>query len=323
MEIAGDPSQSLVAMTRQAYELGQGHDDPPSGTWVHDLQVAGSRIGSLGFQGLSDTETLAAPLSLLAGATLERAQSFHAASAAAATSQVETLRSAIVDAFAHQFKTPLAAILAAAGGIREARKLTRPQLEMVDMIEGETLRLSRLATRLLFTARLDKDDVQPTLAPTKLTDLLFRLVDQWPSEAHRVSIESDGAAIQVASDPELLSLALTQLLDNAFKYSRSNNVLIAVESKNDMAYVRVRNYGSFVQPGERERIFERFYRGSAATSGTTGAGLGLYVARKIVHAHSGTLELERSTAQNAETTFCLTLPILETESQTCPQSHSA
>ena len=149
LETAGEVSQSLPEKTREAYREGRDYKDDPSRTWVQCLQVAGKRIGAIGFEGLSDAESMAAPLSMLAGAALERAESFQTASAAAATSQVETLRSAIVDAFAHQFKTPLAAILTAAGGIRETRELTAQQLEMVEMIEVETVRLSRLATRLL------------------------------------------------------------------------------------------------------------------------------------------------------------------------------
>jgi two-component system sensor histidine kinase KdpD len=315
-------NESLEDQTRQAYDFGRGREEP-SGTWIRELQVGGHCTGALGFQGLSDAETLAAPLSLLAGAMLERAQSFQAASTAAAASQAETLRSAIVDAFAHQFKTPLAAILAAAGGIRETRRLTRPQFEMVDMIEVEALRLSRLATRLLVTARLDRDEVQPRLAPTNLNDLIARIVEECTAEARRVSVVLSSSPIEVASDRELLTLAVAQLLDNALKYSPSRNVRISVASKDSMACVRVKNQGSFIPPGERERIFERFYRGAATMGVTSGNGLGLYVARKIVHAHSGTLELERYTEPDAETIFCLTLPVLSTESQTCPQSHLA
>jgi two-component system sensor histidine kinase KdpD len=311
---AGDLSQSLGERTRNAYELGRECEDRQSRISIQCLHVAGRRIGAIGFQGLSDAESMAAPLSMLAGASLERAQSFQTASAAAATSQAEILRTAIVDAFAHQFKTPLAAILAAAGGIRETPALTIQQLEMIEMVETETLRLSRLTTRLLATARLESDEVRPRLVPTNLTDLIPHIVDQYPAESHSFSMEVDGAPPEVASDPELLTLALTQLVDNAFKYSLPESVIqIKLESKDGLACVRVKNRGSFIAPGERERIFERFYRGVAA-SRAAGAGLGLYVARKIAHAHSGSLELEELGPHGEGATFCLKLPILEDES---------
>jgi len=316
LETAGGPSRSLTERTRNAYETGSDYEDRPSRTSIRCLHVAGRRIGAIGFQGLADAESMAAPLSMLAGATLERALQFQAASAAAATSQAEILRTAIVDAFAHQLKTPLAAILTAAGGIRETRALTPQQLEMAEMIEVETVRLSRLVTRLLATARLDRNEVQPKLAPTNLTDLIARIADQYPSETHSVSLDLDEARVEVASDEELLTLALTQLLDNALKYSAHRSaVAVKLESKDGVACLRVKNQGSFIAPGERERIFERFFRGSGASRATAGAGLGLYVARKIAHAHMGTLELEEYGPDGVETTFCLKLPILEAKSQ--------
>jgi two-component system sensor histidine kinase KdpD len=315
LEIAGDASRGLAERTRNAYETGSEYEDRASRTSIHCLHVAGRRIGAIGFQGLADAESMAAPLSMLAGATLERALQFQAASAAAATSQAEILRTAIVDAFAHQFKTPLAAILTAAGGIRETRALTPQQLEMAEMIEVETVRLSRLVTRLLATARLDRNEVQPRLAPTNLRDLIARMADQYPAETHSLSLDLDETPVEVASDEELLTLALAQLLDNAFKYAAPRSVVaIKLESKDGVACLRVKNQGSFIAHSERERIFERFFRG-AASRATAGAGLGLYVARKIAHAHIGTLELEEYRPDGGETTFCLKLPILEAESQ--------
>jgi two-component system sensor histidine kinase KdpD len=315
-EMTGNASQSLEEKTRTAYDEGRDYRDEPSRTWVQCLQVAGKRIGAIGFQGLSDPELMAGPLSMLAGAALERAESFETASAAAATSQAETLRSAIVDAFAHEFKTPLSAILTAAGGIRETRELTVQQLEMVELIEVETLRLSKLATRLLVTARLDRDEVQPRLEPTNLTDLIARMVNRWPADGARVCMDLGTEQVEVASDRELLTLALTQLLDNAFKYSpRNQPVRISLVSKDEMATVRVSNRGSFVPPAERERIFDRFHRGSAACELAPGAGLGLYVARKIAVAHGGSLTLEDYAPDDSETAFCLKLPIFKTEAQ--------
>jgi len=94
LEIAGDPSRGLAERTRNAYDTGSEYEDRPSRTSIRCLHVGGRRIGAIGFQGLADAESMAAPLSMLAGATLERALQFQAASAAAATSQAEILRTA-------------------------------------------------------------------------------------------------------------------------------------------------------------------------------------------------------------------------------------
>ena len=314
LEACGNASNRLVEKTRTAYEIGRDYRDEAQRTWVQCLQVAGKRIGAIGFQGLCDAELLAPPLCMLAGATLERAETFQASSAAAAASQAEMLRSAILDAFAHQFKTPLAAILTAAGGIRETRELTAQQLEMVEMIEVETVRLSRLATRLLATARLDRQEVQPRLERTNLADLIQGMVDRWPVAGLQVFMDLGAERIEVASDRELLTLALSQLLDNACKYSpHSRPVRIRLASKDEEASVRVSNQGDSVPAADRERIFERFYRGTVACNLAPGAGLGLYVARKIALAHGGSLSLEECAPGELETAFCLKLPVFRNE----------
>ena len=105
---AGNASQTLAKKTRRTFESGTDYKDRSSRTWIQCLQVAGKRIGAIGFAGAVRSRIdCRAALAMLAAVSLERAESFQAASAAAATSQMETLRSAIVDAFAHQFKTPL------------------------------------------------------------------------------------------------------------------------------------------------------------------------------------------------------------------------
>jgi two-component system, OmpR family, sensor histidine kinase KdpD len=95
------------------------------------------------------------------------------------------------------------------------------------------------------------------------------------------------------ADPELLQLALRQLLDNACKYSVPGSaVTVSIDSQADWVAIRTSNSGSFIRQSERSRIFERFYRGAEARHTAPGSGFGLYVARKIVHAHDGSLKLD-------------------------------
>jgi two-component system sensor histidine kinase SenX3 len=163
---------------------------------------------------------------------------------------------------------------------------------------------------------LDRDEVQPRLQPTNLADLIAHIVEQCPAETRGISVALDDPRVEVASDQELLILAVGQLLDNALKYSPPYSAVeIELESKAGVAHVRVKNQGSFIVPADREQIFERFYRGASAKRVASGAGLGLYVARKIAHAHLGSLELEEQGVDSQGTTFCLRLPILEAEAQ--------
>lgn len=314
----GDSQTGLADRTRAAYISKQDSDDAVSGVFTRALRAAGKTTGAIGFDGLRDAELTAGPLAELAGAVLERARVFRDASHADAAAQAEVFRGAILDALAHEFKTPLATIVTAAGGLRETGGLRPEQLELAEIAEMEATRLGLLTSRLLRIARLDKEEVKPQLELTDIAELVTHLADQYAGHwaDRKLSLTQDVAATVVLADAELLRLAIRQLLDNACKYSHSGAaVKIGIAEQHEIVTVRVWNSGNPLPPNERTRIFERFYRGTEARQVAPGSGLGLYVARKIVQAHGGNLELETDATANGEgVSFRLTMPIARTES---------
>jgi len=178
-------------------------------------------------------------------------------------------------------------------------------------VETEASRLSFLTSRVLRTAQLDRDEVKPRLEFTNVTELLTAVANQYARQwtDRKLSIQGDGADAGVMADPELLQLALRQLLDNACKYSVPGSaVTLSIDSQDQWVAIRTSNSGSLIRPSERSRIFERFYRGAEVRHKAPGSGLGLYVARKIVHAHGGSLDLEVTTTAQQDTAFRLALP---------------
>jgi len=312
---AGNPSDELAERTKAGYSSGQDTADPGSGILIRCLRAGGNRIGAIGFEGLSDPELTAGPLSALAASTLERTQSFHNASHAAAAAQAELFRGAVLDALAHEFKTPLGTILTAAGGLREVGPLCSGQSELAEIIEAEAARLGGLTSRVLGTSRLDREDVKPRLDRTDITELVVNLVEQYSRQwtDRRFLVTKGTNVTQVLADSDLLQLALQQLLDNACKYSPPGSAVeVSLERQNEQAAVRVLNSGTPIRAHERTRIFERFYRGVDARRLAPGSGLGLYFANKIVQAHGGSMELEDQVAMNAKgSTFRLTLPLAQ------------
>jgi two-component system sensor histidine kinase KdpD len=310
--LEGESANGLALKTRDACVRGKDYHDEEHDLYIRYLHTGDMIMGAVGFEGRIGDDSIAPALTVLAATALERVRSFRSANKAAADARAEMLRSAIVDAFAHEFKTPLAIILAASGGLREIGSPQREQAEMIDIIENQTVHLSRLSTRLLRMARLDRDDVKPQMEPASLHALLGRLIDQCRSQyGRRISMKFPSADAQVMADPELLSLAMTQLVDNACKYSvPDSTVAVELNVENAHAEVRVSNEGTSIRPEDRQQIFERFFRGSETEHGTPGAGLGLYVARKIVRAHGGLLELDRSQSAALPTTFRIRLPII-------------
>ena len=314
LELDGKSEHGLAEGTRNAYLGAQDYRDPGGWVRVRCLYKGGKPVGAVGFEGRFDDEATVMPLFALAAIAFERDLLFRTASKAAADAQAEMLRSAILDAFAHEFKTPQAIIMAAAGSLRETGGLRAEQMEMADVIESEVGRLNRLTTRLLRMARLDREDVQPTMEIISLGTLVAHVIGQYRGQSadHPVSIKVRGDLPDVKADPELMNLALLQLLDNACKYSKpGSEVKVELNRHEEFAEIMVTNDGCPIREEESERVFERFYRGIATEKGSSGAGLGLYVARKIVRAHGGHLDLCRNHNATATTTFRLRLPVIE------------
>ena len=108
------------------------------------IRTSGKVTAALGFENLRDPDLAERPLVTLTIATLLRARAFHTASRATAEAKTEVFRAAVLDALAHEFKTPLSIIVAAAGGLQEGAALTADEQELAGEIETEALRLSRL-----------------------------------------------------------------------------------------------------------------------------------------------------------------------------------
>jgi two-component system sensor histidine kinase KdpD len=292
-------------------------DDEKSQVFVRCFRTSGAVTGAVGFEGAPLSPSVASSLSVVAAMILERARAFKMRAEAAAAAEVEALRSAILDALAHEFKGPLATTLVAADGLVEAGPLNDKQRELAELIDLQISRLDRLTGRLLRTAQLDKKEIRPQLELTDLSRMVTEIVGVYRSDFIRVAptVTVPGEPVEVFADRELLNLALVQLIDNAFKYSRPGSaVAIEVTGKEDVAAVRVQNRGSSISDDERERVFERFYRGRHAGERAAGSGLGLFVSRKIVAAHGGSLELEPRQELDETTTFCLRLNLAKTGS---------
>lgn len=314
VHVIGNSQQELARKTREAYISGHDLNDPDSHLSVRGFRFsgAGRMTGAIGFEGLRDPEEATGSLAALTAALVEKTKAFRKTTVAAAARQAEEYRSAVLDALAHEFKTPLATILTAAGGIREAGPLRPEQQDMAETIESEAVRLDGLTSRLLRTARLDREEIQPRVELIDLESLITQIAAQYSERSpdRRILIENPHGRVEVLADPQMLRLALSQLVENACKYSvPGSTVTIAIGRQDDSVAVKVSNTGSSIPYSERTRIFERFYRGADASRTVSGSGLGLHVARKIAIAHGGALDLEIRDRQSDEVTFCLRIPL--------------
>ena len=316
LQFAGTPRALLEEKTGEAFARGRDQDDLSNQIHARCIRIAGSATGAIGFEGLEDPQLTAGPLGALGAAHLERTHSFRQASRAAAAAHSESYRSAILDALAHEFKTPLSTILAAAGALREADTLGPHHLEMAETVELEAARLSKLTSRLIRTARLEQEQVKPWMELMDLASVISETVEQharWSVE-RTISIVKECNSSDVLADPELIRLVVNQLLDNACKYSTPGTpITLRISRHSDTVALRVLSRGNSVQPSDQQKIFERFYRGVNGRQMASGSGLGLFVARKIALAHGGSLDLDNEHPAADGTAFCLRLPIPENE----------
>ena len=314
---AGKSNGDLEAKTRAAYIAGEDAAYPDLRILVRCLRAGGPVKGAIGFEGLANPELAAPPLAAFASAAIERAEAFQSATTAAAHAQTETLRSAILDGLAHEFKTPLATILTAAGGLRATGSMQPEQIELAEMIEEEAARLGDLTSRLMRLARLDREELKPRIEPVDAAELIEmsmrRYSKIWPDR--RIRFRKLGDTSEVRVDPELIGLAVSQLLENACLYSRPESaVILQLTPEGESVAITVWSDAPPIPKGEREHIFQRFYRGAAASRVAGGSGLGLYIARKIALAHGGDLALLDATpGMAAGVSFRLTIPAASRE----------
>jgi two-component system sensor histidine kinase KdpD len=188
--------------------------------------------------------------------------------------------------------------------------LTEPQHDLVTLIDGEAVRLNKLCTQLLKAAKLEARQAGLETADVNLLDLVSEVLASHPADAERNSIHVavEYPSLTVRADRELLTMILTQYIDNARKYSTAGTPIeIDARASHSDILISVHNFGSTIMIEDRERIFERFYRSRELRDSVPGTGIGLSVVRKAAEAHHGHVWVISDNKEG--TTFYLSLPI--------------
>ena len=306
---SGGVSPELEDRARAAYYSDADRFDPVTRTWFVTLRLGGKPFGSLALSDAVMTSTVAAALASLSAIVLERSRSFEREYRAEAVRQAESLRVAVLDALAHDIKTPLTIIRTASSGLLAAGGLTRDETELVALIDEQSTKLNDLASHLLSAARLDDADFRPQQEPLLFSSLLKAAVQEFdqPHQRERFHLSKAVDEVPIFGDRKLIQRALIQLLDNALKYSVSGSPIelkVAVTDREVIA--EVGNQGQAIARSDRERIFERFYRARETHFKAPGNGLGLSIVKKIADAHRGRVWVQGNDGE--KTSFFLALP---------------
>ncbi len=312
VDTSGAASPELEAAAKDTFLEDRNADLPGQMTWRRVLRPGTTSIGAIVLRGNNLNALLADSIASLTAIALERARSFEKQSHAEAARQSEQLRTAVLDALAHAFKTPLTVIRTAGSGLLEAGNLNPAQEDLVTLIDEESDKLNVLSTRLLQTARLEASETklrkEPVLIPQLIDDILTEHSDQLGGHPTQVSITNQRCVTY--GDRELIGTAIMQFVDNAAKYSTPGSpISIAVDDRDSEILISVHNEGSEVRAEDRERIFERFYRSPEPHHRASGTGLGLSITKKAAEAHRGRAWV--ASEKGRGTTFFLSLPRME------------
>ena len=276
-----------------------------SGLVIVAIQLGGVPIGALALLDAGLSDTVLQSVANLAAIGLERARAHEATARADAARQSGELRATTLDALAHDFKTPLTSMKAAASDLRLTLADGRDR-ELVVIIDEELDRLQALVSDAVQMLRVDAGDFVLHRDRHILAEIVRWTLREFAPrlDGHPV-VTRVPDSITIDADRDLLGLALRQLLDNAVKYSSPSSTIEIAAVCGHAVEIAVRNSGPPIPDRERGRIFERFYRGSHARQ-IPGTGIGLAIVQQIAQAHGGTLGV--ASAPDTGTTFTLSLP---------------
>jgi len=222
---------------------------------------------------------------------LERAWLAQAESRAQVLEESDRLKSAILSSVSHELRTPLSTIKAAASSLRgkEVSWDSPARAELVAAIDDEADHLNMLVGNLLDISRIESGALKPKREWNILSEIVGSVLARMKrlSESHRIKVDVPEDLPLVPVDYVQMEQVFTNLVSNGLKYAPANSVIcIRGRVEGEMIHVQVSNQGPQVPPEHLERIFDKFYRITAADR-VTGTGLGLSICKGIVEAHNG------------------------------------
>jgi PAS domain S-box-containing protein len=229
-----------------------------------------------------------------------------------AMAELEQAKSEFLSSVSHELRTPLTSILGYAALLREDTEGVVDADDHIEVIERNASRQLRLVEDLLSIARIQAGEFEVHRLPIDLAEVVRLGVEAMRPAAEeaglRLELDCTGP-VRVLGDTDRLDQVLANLLANAIKFTpRGGRVEVRLGSTPEEATLMVADDGPGIQPEDRARLFERLFRGDDVKRlQVSGAGLGLAIARSIIEAHGGTIEVRTEPGEGA--TFELTLPL--------------
>jgi len=260
----------------------------------------------------------------------ELRDAFERASHAEALRQSEKLKSALLDAVTHDLRTPLTSIKASITTLLDevrGRSNEAPvtldaesKVEMMEVIDEESDRLSRFINGLIELARIEAGELHLRRRWGAVEEIISTALDRAEpiTRQHHVEVDIERELPGLRVDESAVSEVVYTLIDNAAKYSAKGSTIriVARHAGDELIQMSVEDEGRGIPVDLRERVFDKFFRatrdGDVSTQQPSGTGMGLAIAKGIIEAHDGKIWIESGTGGKG-TRVVFTLPIGDEE----------
>jgi two-component system phosphate regulon sensor histidine kinase PhoR len=228
---------------------------------------------------------------------------------------LDSVRRDFISNVSHELRTPLAGIRAAAETLDEGALDDPPAArEFLGHIQRETDRLTQMVEELLELSRIESGAAPLRFAPIDAAALVRETARRFAQQAERagltISAQTPDAPLRLMGDDERLERALGNLVSNAIKFTPAPGaVAVIAEAVDGAVALRVRDTGVGIEPEQRARVFERFYKADRGREGGSGTGLGLAIVKHIAQAHAGSVSVESYPGRGA--TFSIVVPVAD------------
>jgi two-component system sensor histidine kinase KdpD len=281
------------------------------------IRLGAKIVGSMGISGpVLSVQTLEA-LGTLIAVAIERAYAIEQLGKTEAAREGERLKSALLDAITHDFRTPLTSIKASVTSLLSDSNLNEGQRDdLLAVINEECDRLNRLVGEAGEMARLEAGEVKLQLEPHRVGELIAAALDTCKANlgTRPVRIDLKDPELRVQADLPRAKEVLVHLIENANLYSSPDQpITIHAEAKDSFAHLSIADRGPGIDDMELNLIFDKFYRGRDQRYRVQGTGMGLPIAKAIVEAHGGTIGVVSQVGRGSVFTF--TLPLARGDSR--------